>query len=90
MKFEWDNKKSLSNKNKHGIDFETAKEIWSDTNRVEIQSPSLVEDRNILISKFGDKYYTAIFTYRSNNIRIISVRRSRKKEVKLYEEKSIS
>ncbi|SPD74523.1 hypothetical protein PITCH_A2360009 [uncultured Desulfobacterium sp.] len=39
MKFEWDKKKSLSNKAKHGIDFNAAKSLWEDDNRIEIQSP---------------------------------------------------
>ena len=36
MRFEWDDKKSLANKSKHGIDFNLSKEIWKDDNRVEI------------------------------------------------------
>ena len=87
MEFEWDGNKSLINKSKHGIDFDTAKEMWNDNNRLEIQTPYPLEDRNILISKIGNKLYTAIFTHRGNAIRIISVRHARKKETTLYEEK---
>ena len=36
MKFEYDIKKSLSNKQKHGIDFEEAKLLWNDDKMVEI------------------------------------------------------
>ena len=89
MSFEWDLGKSIANKEKHGIDFETAKLLWSDKNRVEIHAPYPVEDRWILIGKKENKLWTAIFTLRGNAIRIISVRRSRKKEVDLYEEKGI-
>jgi len=87
MVFEWDEAKSVTNKSKHGIDFDTAREMWNDSNRVEIQTPYPLEDRNILISKIGEKLYTAIFTYRGNAIRIISVRHARKKETTLYEKK---
>ena len=87
MEFEWDEAKSVTNKSKHGIDFDTAREMWNDSNRVEIQTPYPLEDRNILISKIGEKLYTAIFTYRGNAIRIISVRHARKKETTLYEKK---
>ena len=86
MKFEWDDKKSLENKAKHGIEFELAREIWNDDNRVEIQAPYPLEERDVLIGKIDKKLWTAIFTYRGDAIRIISVRRSRKKEIKLYEE----
>ena len=84
MEFEWDKDKSRDNKAKHGIDFNTAKEMWSDSNRVEIQIPYPLEDRNIMIGKIGNKLWAAIFTYRNNTIRIISVRRARKKETRLY------
>ena len=87
MEFEWDEKKNRRNKNKHGIDFETAMKLWNDKNRIEIQTPFPIENRSILIGKIDKKIWSAIFTFRSNAIRIISVRRARKKEAKLYEQK---
>jgi hypothetical protein len=87
MRFEWDPAKSQSNRRKHGIDFETVKNLWLDENRVEIHAPHPVEDRMILIAKHLDKIWTAIYTPRQEAIRIISVRRARQKEVDLYEEK---
>ena len=89
MPFEWDSQKSIANREKHGIDFETAKRLWSDENRVEIHASHPVEDRWILIGKKDDKLWTAIYTLRGNAIRIISVRRSRGKEGDLYDEKAI-
>jgi uncharacterized DUF497 family protein len=85
MEFEWDLNKSRSNLIKHGIDFETAKNLWLDEDRIEIWAPHPVEDRGIVIGKHQNKLWTAIFTMRGNAIRIISVRRARKKEAKLYE-----
>ncbi len=87
MEFEWDEKKSRANKSKHGIDFNTATELWNDQDRIEIQTHFPVENRNALIGKIGDKLWTVIFTRRVDTIRIISVRRTRKKEAKLYEHK---
>jgi len=84
MIFEWDDKKSHANKIKHGISFDTAKDLWTDSNRVEIQTPYPLEDRSILIGKIGNKLWTAIFTCRRDTVRIISVRRARKREAKLY------
>jgi hypothetical protein len=89
MPFEWDSQKSIANREKHGIDFETAKRLWSDENRVEIHASHPVEDRRILIGKKDDKLWTAVYTLRGNAIRIISVRRSRGKEGDLYDEKAI-
>jgi uncharacterized DUF497 family protein len=87
MEFEWDEKKNRANKSKHGIDFNTATELWNDQDRIEIQTHFPSENRNVLIGKVGDKLWTAIFTRRADTIRIISVRRTRKKEAKLYEHK---
>jgi uncharacterized DUF497 family protein len=43
MVFEWDKEKSESNLKKQGIDFETARKIWLDENRVEIEAPYPIE-----------------------------------------------
>ncbi len=55
MEFEWDTNKSNANKEKHGIDFETAKYLWLDKNRIEIQAPYPVENRYIVIGKHRNK-----------------------------------
>ena len=85
MKFEYDPNKSATNKIKHGIDFENAQALWDDPYRVEIQSYSTIEPRIIAIGKIQNKHWSAIITYRNQTIRLISVRRSRKNEVQLYE-----
>ncbi|MBT8367681.1 MAG: BrnT family toxin [Deltaproteobacteria bacterium] len=87
MKFEWDEKKSLLNKEKHGIDFEAATQLWVDKDRIEIQTAFPDENRSILIARIENKLWASIFTERGDATRIISVRRARKKEAKLYEQK---
>ncbi|MCF8108719.1 MAG: BrnT family toxin [Desulfohalobiaceae bacterium] len=76
MNFEWDPQKSMSNEAKHGIDFEAAKALWDDEQRIEIKAPYPIENRHIIISKPNKKLWTAVFTYRENSIRIISVQSS--------------
>ena len=83
--FEYDPEKSRKNKSKHGLDFEQAKLLWKDSRRVEIQASSATESRFMVIGKIEGKYWSAIITYREENIRLISVRRSRDDEVKVYE-----
>jgi len=90
MKFEWDEKKSAINLSKHGIDFNAATELWEDDDRIQIQTPFPIENRRILIGKIGEKLWVAVYTHRNDAIRIISVRRARKKEARLYEQKKIS
>ena len=87
MDFEYDVNKSNANKKKHGIDFEEAKNLWKDDNHVEIPARIEDENRTLLIAKWGENYWSAIITLRGEKIRIISVRRSRKKEVLVYESK---
>jgi len=43
------------------------------------------EPRYLVIGRIGAKHWSAVITYRSENVRIISVRRSRPEEVTLYE-----
>lgn len=83
--FEFDPKKSESNLEKHGIDFVDAQEIWQDIDFIEVQAKSDDEPRSLVVGKIGDKHWSAIITYRSEKIRIISVRRSRESEVTMYE-----
>ena len=89
MKFEWDSQKSESNKAKHKIDFESAKSLWTDPDRIEILAPYPLENRYILIGKIDNQIWSAIYTIREGATRIISVRRSRKQEKKLYEQEKI-
>ncbi len=85
MEFEFDIDKSESNKQKHGIDFDEAKELWEDPDYVEIPVKTSDEPRFLTIGKIAGKHWTGVITYRNENIRIISVRRSRKEEIDIYE-----
>ena len=84
-KFEYDESKSLANLKKHGIDFLVAQALWNDLDALEIKAKSDDEERFLVIGLIQGKHWSAVVTYRDNNIRLISVRRSRKKEVLLYE-----
>jgi len=83
--FEFDPKKSKSNLDKHGTDFVRAQVIWDDPDFIEVQVKSEDESRYIVIGLIGKRYWSAVVTYRDQNIRLISVRRSRKSEVNIYE-----
>jgi len=83
--FEFDSKKSQSNQAKHGIGFREAQLIWEDPDFVEVQAKSDNELRYLVVGMIDEKYWSAVMTYRDENIRIISVRRSRDTEVAIYE-----
>ena len=88
MEFELDPDKSAANQAKHGIDFTAALSLWEDENRIEIPARTTDEPRSMLIGRIADKYWSAVITYRGSRTRIVSVRRSRLEEVKLYENQS--
>ncbi|RBP29971.1 hypothetical protein DET50_10811 [Marinobacter pelagius] len=83
--FEFDKTKSQANLDKHGIDFVAAQGLWKDPYLLEIRAKSEDEPRFVLIGKIGEEHWSAVVTYKEGRIRLISVRRSRKKEVELYE-----
>ena len=85
MEFEFDDEKSIINKKKHDIDFYEAQKLWNDKDFIEIPVKTIDKPRFMVIGKISGKHWSGIITYRSENIRIISVRRSRKEEVDIHE-----
>lgn len=83
--FEFDAIKSESNRTKHGIDFVKAQSLWSDPALLEIPANTDDEPRYIVVGLIDGKHWSAVITYRGENIRLISVRRARIEEVALYE-----
>ena len=89
MGFEYDSEKSAENKRNHGVNFEEAQKLWSDPALLEIPARVSDEPRWVLIGKINGKCWSAVITRRGENVRIISVRRSRDEEVTLYESQDI-
>lgn len=89
MKFEFDTGKSDANRRKHGIDFYQAQSLWDDPDMLEIPAKVTDEPRFLIIGMIKGKHWSGVVTYRGDVIRIISVRRSRKEEVNIYEGKGI-
>lgn len=58
---------------------------WDDADYIEIPLTTTDEVRYMVIGMVEGKVWSGIITYRSESIRIISVRRSRKEEIELYE-----
>ncbi len=85
LSFEFDSRKSNSNLKKHGIDFVEAQLLWLDPNLLEIPAKTIDEPRYLMVGKILDKHWSAVITYRTENIRIISVRRARDEEIEIYE-----
>jgi uncharacterized protein len=83
VSFDWDERKDAANRAKHGIDFDSAVEVFygplilhrSDRNN---------EERWTALGRSGDQLVVVVFTRRADVIRIISVRRARKNEKREY------
>ena len=87
--FEYDAAKSQANLEKHGIDFVDAQLLWRDPELLEIRARSEDEPRFLVIGVIAGKHWSAVITYRSQRIRLISARRSREAEVELYESEGL-
>lgn len=89
MKFEWDENKNKSNQEKHGIDFNAAKDVFKDENSK--VTPDLRKDygenRWKIIGKIYGSIISVIYTMRDKAVRIISARKASKKERDEYNNK---
>jgi len=86
-RFEFDERKSKANEAKHDIDFVATQALWLDDNLLRIAARTAEEQRFLVIGMIADKHWSAVITYRQETIRLISVRRSRAREVQAYEGK---
>ena len=84
--FEFDPAKSEANKAKHGIDFVEAQELWRDPRGVTAVVRSETESRYAATAQIKGKYWTAIYTWRGDIVRLISARRARELEIENYED----
>ena len=85
MQFQFDERKSRANRAKHGIDFVEAQSLWLDDDLLRIAARAGDEPRYVVIGLIAGKHWSAVVTYRGEAIRLISVRRSRPREVQAYE-----
>ncbi len=90
--FEWDPKKAASNRRKHGIGFEQATLVFSDSLALSIydEEHSETEERWITLGKTVSDVLVVVHTYREIHdnetlIRIISARTATNHEQQQYE-----
>ena len=71
-RFEWDPRKDLENREKHGVSFAEAQFAFADPRRViaEDGAHSATEDRHYCFGSVGGGILTVRFTYREDVIRI--------------------
>ena len=92
LRFEWDERKAVQNRRKHGVSFEEAITVFVDDHALLIDDPdhSRDEDRFVLLG-LGARLRTLVVVhcYRKADevIRIISARKATRKERGLYGER---
>ena len=89
IRFEWDNRKSRENKQKHKVSFEEAQTVFLDENAIRYFDPdhSDDEDRFIMLGmSFTLRVLIVCHCYREDDsvIRIISARKADKREQLAY------
>jgi uncharacterized protein len=89
-RFEWDQKKSVANRRKHGVSFEEARTAFLDENARVIPDPEHSEDeeRFVLLGlSVSLRVLVVCHCYRQDDevIRIISARKADEDEVKQYQ-----
>ena len=84
MEFEWDERKRRLNLERHGIDFEDARHIFSERPVSLSSNVRHGEFRRLAVGLLNEIEITVVFTMRGETIRLISARRTRKNERKIY------
>ncbi len=92
FEFEWDEKKNRTNRKKHGVWFEEAKQVFNDPRVVQFfdEDHSQREDRFIMLGSVAPgRILVVIYCYRrkGDTIRIISARSATRREEIRYEER---
>jgi uncharacterized DUF497 family protein len=86
MDFEWDPAKAELNLTDHGVSFADTFAVFEDSSAITIDEPRQEEDRFITLGMdaFG-RILVVVYTWRGDNIRIISARRANRTERRNYE-----
>jgi uncharacterized protein len=84
--FEYNKKKNVINKKKHGVKLEEAISLW-ESEHVVIPAKNIDEERFLILGIYNSKVYACIFTLREEKIRLISFHRASKKLERFYYEK---
>jgi uncharacterized DUF497 family protein len=84
--FEWDKHKCKQNQEKHGVAFSDTFAVFEDPIALTVEDDEQEEERYITIGMdcFG-RVLVVVYTWRGDNIRIISARKATRPEVKQYE-----
>lgn len=86
MFYEWDPTKAAANKRKHGIDFADAVGVFADEYALRREDPDAVDEQRFVALGWDTlgRTVVVVYTYRGEDIRLISARKATKKEREHY------
>jgi uncharacterized protein len=89
MDCQWDPEKARANFKKHGVEFADAVGVFDDPEAITLEDPdSEGEQRFVSIGlDFLGRIIVVAYTYRGDDLRLISARKATKKEVNIYEKR---
>jgi uncharacterized DUF497 family protein len=85
MTLTWDEAKRRANLKKHGVDFTAAAEFEWDT-VVEYEDDTQGEVRWVATGFIGNRLYVLVYVEMEDVVRVISLRRATKQEIRRYVE----
>jgi uncharacterized DUF497 family protein len=91
MNYQWDPKKAAVNLEKHGVDFADAVGVFEDEWALTIKEEYIEGEQRFvtMAMDFLGRVLVVVYTYRNDDIRLISARRATKRERRVYERKRV-
>ena len=85
MEVEWDEVKRRKNLAKHGLDFRDVGQVLGRTHVAVPSAQAHDEARFLAIAPWEGRYFIVVYTMRGDAYRIISFRRARDEEKRIYQ-----
>jgi len=91
MDYQWDPNKAAANLRRHGVDFADAVGVFEDDWVMTIKDELVGSEQRFaaLGTDFLGRVLVVVYTYRGDDIRVISARRATRRERRTYEQKRV-
>jgi hypothetical protein len=89
MNYQWDPAKATANLKKHGVEFADAVGVFDDPGAITIEDPDAEGEQRFLaigLDVLG-RLIVVAFTYRGDDLRLISARKATRREISIYEKR---
>jgi uncharacterized DUF497 family protein len=89
MNYQWDSVKAKANVKKHGVEFADAVGVFDDPDAITIEDQDSEGEQRFLSigADILGRIIVVAYTYRGDDLRLISARKATKQEVRIYEKR---